>query len=229
MERDEFYLNELILALGVVIVFLFGFWYYSALLGSTALANEKIAELQSSCSEPIERKNECNVIQSTYNFEKQILCSPELKQAEENLNSRIQSSYNIIEIKELMRPDPVDDVTELGGFSLGEFQAGNAYFKEISGRKMQILQNIGGIEACIQRMDKLRSYTDCDIKNAAPFINPENQIAVSYFREARGAFNEQNFVRAIYYTTAAISYSGETARDAYADIVEGSRTQGLVC
>ena len=229
MERDEFYLNELVLALVVVIVFLFGFWYYNALLGSTALANEKVAELQSACSEPIARKNECNIIQSTYNLQRQILCSPELRQAEENLNNRIQSSYNIIEIKELMRPTPVDEVNERGGISVGEFGTGNKYFKETSERKLDILQNIGAIEACIQRMDKLRSYTDCDIKNAGPHIDPENLVAVSYFREARAAFNGQEFMRAIYYTTAAISYSGENARNAYADIVESSRTQGLVC
>jgi len=229
MKRDEFYLNELMLILAVIIAGLSGFWYYNAVFESKALADAKIGELQNSCNVNLP-KSDCVITQNTYDFENAVLCSSTLKQSENSLNQKIQASYNLIQIKELMRSTAVKDTAEISGTqTIGEFAAANDYFKKTSELKLQVLQNTGAVESCIYRNAKMSEYADCDLKKAQLFVNPKSEVATFYFRSARSALGAQEYLKAIYYTTAAVSYSGETARQGYADIVEASRTQGLVC
>ena len=230
MEKEEFYFNELILVLIVIIVFLSGFWYYNAINVSKAQAEIKIDELQNSCLNQVDRKSECKITQSIYDLENQVLCNSELKSAEQNLNEKIQNNYNLFEIKEFMRPTAVEEVEGLNGVtSIGEFSIGNDYFKTNSELKLEILANTGAIEGCISRNAKMAEFAKCDLKSAQGFVNLNDNVARSYFNEAKKALNSQEYMKAIYFTTAAISYSGETARQGYADIVEAARTQGLVC
>lgn len=230
MKKEEFYLNELILILVVIIVGLSGFWYFNSLSITKAQAEASIGELQKTCESQILRKSDCELTQRTYDLENSVLCSSKLRVAEERLNDRIQASLNLIEIKELMRPTPLKDFEELRGeLTMGEFATGNDYFKRTSEAKLQVLQNIGALEGCIQRAAKMAEFAKCDLKGAEVFLNPRNAIASFYFGEAERAANAQDYLRALYYSTAAVSYSGEAARQGYADLIEASRTQGLVC
>ncbi len=228
MKKDELYLDELILVLILITVALTAFWYYSELNLSKIRTAEKINGLQKECISPEIRKSDCEITQKTYDFENEILCSPKLISTYSNFAERINSNNNLIEIKELMRP-----FTPLGlegVYTLGEFANAKEFFKTTSETKLQILQVLGAIEGCEYRLAKMKSYATCDLLNAKSILRrQQNDVSGFYTAEAEKALNTGEYLKSIYYTSAAVAYSKGIARQAYADVIEASRTQGLVC
>ena len=158
------------------------------------------------------------------------MCGKMLLEEQKSLEDRIKKSYNLFEVKELVRLSPLNAFESLSGIvTIGEINAGNDFYGRISGLKLQVLNKIGAIDNCELQMSKIKNYAYCDLQYAKSFLR-KNQKPVSegYFRTAEQAYNSKDYFTVIHYTTAAIAYQDSTAIDGYGNLIEAAEN-GLIC
>ena len=230
MEKQEIHLEELIVLLLVVTIVFTGYWYTNELIKSKQLAQKEISQFEKNCATLLGQKSSCALTERSYELGSEILCSDNLLKEQQLLLSRIGKSYNLFEVKELMRLSPLNEFEALSKtVTIGEIGAGNDFYGKVSGLKLQVLNNIGAIEECGLKSGSMKSYAYCDLQYAKSFLK-KNQKPLSgeYFKKAEEGYNSGDYFAAIHYTTAAIAYQDKAARAGYGDLIEAA-DNGLAC
>ncbi len=230
MKKEIVYLDGLIAALIVILVFFTGFWYYNELNSSKERAINQINSFQGNCKTLEAQKSSCSLTQRSYELSSDVMCGEGLREEQETLKKRVSRSFNLLEVKELMRLSPLNEFEALSGeITIGEINAGNDFFGRISGLKLQILNNIKAIDQCKLVSTQIKNYAFCDLVYAKSFLE-KNQKLISreYLKMAEESYNSGDYFAAVHYTTAAIAYQDRAARAGYGDLIEAGEN-GLVC
>ncbi|HIJ98603.1 TPA: hypothetical protein H1005_01525 [archaeon] len=230
MEREIIYLDGLIVALMVVFIFLTGMWYYNELNSSKERAVNQISSFQENCKNLQAQKSSCLLTQRSYNRGAEIMCSESLLEEQKSLEKKIARSFNLFEVKELMRLSPLNEFEALSGVvTIGEINAGNDFYGRISGLKLQVLNNIEAIDKCELVNTKMQNYAFCDLQYAKSFLKKNQKpISIEYLNKAEESYNSGDYFTTVHYTTGAIAYQDRSARSGYGDLIEAGEN-GLVC
>lgn len=230
MKKEVIYLDGLIAALIVVSIFLTGMWYYNELNSSKDRAINQINTFQKNCETLQAQKSECELTKRSYDLDAEIMCGKTLVEQQKSLKNRIARSFNLFEVKELMRLSPLNEFEALSGeVTIGEINTGNDFVGRISGLKLQVLNNIGAIDRCELQNIKIKDYASCDFQYAKSFLKKnQKQVSREYLAHAEDSYNSKDYFATIHYTTAAIAYQDRAARSGYGDLI-GAGENGLVC
>lgn len=220
MKKYDIYLDAVVISVLIISIIGGGFWYYTSLNLAKERAATDINGILRSCESLPQSFSDCDLAEESYDLSAIILCGKDMKKALGEVIVKIDASYNLWEVWDLSRMKPMNpyEALDIEKNTLGELNAGNAYFISAYKRKLNQLFESGALtKPCEQNRELLRNYVECDwgdIKMALP-ESRRRELPAKYMKDAEWYLDGMDYLATVTYGTAAVAFQDQLTRNYY--------------
>jgi len=221
--RQELEFGIIVFALFIITLLLTFVWYFSALDTAKTDALSKIHSFKSPCQDLAALSSDCSIVNDFYQIQYDAICNDKMDAQLRELKKKVETSQNLIEvlyIKKVQELRPLEAINQ-DLVTIGEVLLGTEYYLEKMADKQEIMYDTGILLGnCQMNTEKLMTAASCDLSRLELLLPLSGrELSQDAFQKAKDAFEQENYLAAISYTTAAAAFQDGITRDQYSELL----------